>query len=86
MPTRNIQLTDELDRFIVGRIENGRYENAHEVIAAALRVLEREEREFDVRLKKVRASIDEGDSSGIAEGNVFSRLRAALKPVPSEGQ
>ncbi len=85
MPTRSVQLTDELDRFIVNRIEHGRYGDANEVIRAALKVLEREEKEFDVRMKKLRASIDEGDSSGIAQGNVFSRLRDALKPA-AEGK
>jgi len=47
---------------------------------AALRVLEREEREFDVRLSRLRNSIDEGDASGIADGNVFTRMRELLKP------
>ena len=36
MPTRNVNLTDELDRF-VAKVESGRYENASEVVRAALR-------------------------------------------------
>ncbi len=31
MPTRNVTLTDELDRFVLTKIESGRYENASEV-------------------------------------------------------
>jgi len=41
MPTRNVNLTPELDRFVHSRIKTGRYENASEVVRAALRTLER---------------------------------------------
>jgi antitoxin ParD1/3/4 len=78
MPTRNVNLTEELDRFVASRIENGRYENASEVVRAALRTLEREEREYEVKLAALRAAIAEGDASGIAEGDVFARIREAL--------
>src|SRR5580658_8926570 len=69
MPTRNVNLTDELDSFVLSRVENGRYENASEVVRAALRMLEREEREYEAKLAALRAAIDEGDASGIAEGD-----------------
>ena len=76
MPTRNVNLTDELDQFILDKIKSGRYENASEVVRAALRSLERDEREYEEKLAALRAAIDEGDASGIAEGDVFARLRA----------
>ena len=79
MPTRNVNLTDELDRFVSTKIKSGRYENASEVIRAALRTLEREEQEFEAKLAVLRAAIDEGDASGIAISGVFSRVRKALK-------
>jgi antitoxin ParD1/3/4 len=44
MPTRNGNLTDELDRFVLKKVKSGRFENASEVVRAALRTLEREER------------------------------------------
>jgi antitoxin ParD1/3/4 len=47
MPTRNVNLTDELDSFVLAKIESGRYENASEVVRAALRALEREEQQFE---------------------------------------
>ncbi len=78
MPTRNVNLTDELDRFVLTKVESGRYENASEVVRAALRTLEREERQYEVKLAALRAAIDEGDASGIAEGDPFARLREAL--------
>jgi antitoxin ParD1/3/4 len=84
MPTRNVNLTVEQDRFVASRIEEGRYGNASEVVRAALRTLEREEREFELKLAAVRTAIDEGDASGIAHGNAFARIRKSLKlPAPT---
>jgi antitoxin ParD1/3/4 len=78
MPTRNVNLTQELDRFILARVESGRFENASEVVRAGLRTLEREERLYEAKLEALRAAIDEGDASGIAEGDVFAQAREAL--------
>jgi antitoxin ParD1/3/4 len=78
MPTRNVNLTDELDRFVATRIQKGRYENASEVVRAALRTLEREESEHEARLMLLQRAIDEGDASGVAKGDVFARVRKAL--------
>jgi len=79
MPTRNVNLTDELDRFVLKSVESGRYENASEVVRAALRNLEREERVYDAKLARLRGAIDEGDASGVAKGDVFARVRKKLK-------
>lgn len=75
MPTRNVNLTDELDRFVLSKVASGRYENASEVVRAALRTLEREERQYEAKLTALRAAIDDGDASGIAKGDVFARVR-----------
>lgn len=79
MPTRNVNLTDALDRFVATKVKSGRYENASEVVRAGLRTLEREERRYEAKLAALRSAIDDGDTSGIAEGNVFGRVRKALK-------
>jgi antitoxin ParD1/3/4 len=79
MPTRNVNLTDELDRFVAKKVKTGRYENASEVVRAGLRSLEREEQEYEAKLAALRTAIDEGDASGIADGNVFTRVREKLK-------
>lgn len=78
MPTRNVNLTDELDRFVLEKVESGRYENASEVVRAALRTLEREEEQYEAKLAALRTAIDEGDASGVAKGNVFTRVRKTL--------
>ncbi len=79
MPTRNVNLTDELDRFVLKKVGSGRYENASEVVRAALRTLEREEQQYEAKLAALRAAIDEGDASGDAGRNVFARVRRTLK-------
>ena len=76
MPTRNVNLTQELDSFVSRKIDSGRYENASEVVRAALRSLEREEQEYELKLAALRAAIDEGDESGIFEGDPFRYVRA----------
>jgi antitoxin ParD1/3/4 len=78
MPTRNVNLTDELDRFVLAKVESGRFENASEVVRAALRILEREEQRHEAKVAALRSAIDEGDASGIAEGKVFARVRETL--------
>ena len=75
MPTRNINLTPELDHFITGRVDSGLYANASEVMRAALRLLEREEKEQEEKMRALRTAIKKGMASRVAEPGVFSRLR-----------
>jgi antitoxin ParD1/3/4 len=79
MPTRNVNLTDDLESFVLEKVQSGRYENASEVVRAALRTLEREEQQFEAKLAALRAAIDEGDASGVARGNSFARVRRVLQ-------
>ena len=79
MPTRNVNLTQKLDSFVLSRVKSGRFENASEVVRAALRNLEREERLYEAKLKALRAAIDEGDRSEVAEGDVFAQVRKELR-------
>ena len=78
MPTRNVNLTNELDRFAATKVKSGRYENASEVVRAGLRTLEREEREYEAKLAALQSAIDEGDASGMAPNHVFRRVRKTL--------
>jgi antitoxin ParD1/3/4 len=78
MPTRNINLTEELDYFVAAKIASGRYENASEVVRAALRTLEEKEQAHEAKLALLRAALEEGERSGFAEGNPFARIRTKL--------
>lgn len=80
MPTRNVNLTTELERFVTARVKSGRYDNASEVVRAGLRALERDEQEHAAKVAALRKAIDEGDASGIAPGDVFARVRKSLRP------
>lgn len=42
--TRNVSLTPEIEAFIAGRVASGRFRSASEVVRAALRLLEDDER------------------------------------------
>lgn len=84
MPTRNVSLTKELDQFVASRVEGGQYANASEVMRSALRLLEKEEREYEEKLAALRAAIDEGLASGIAEPGVFERLDAYIDELKAE--
>ena len=75
MPTRNVNLTPELDKFITTKVETGLYANASEVMRAALRLLERDDREDEQKLVALRAAIDKGLASGIAPPGTMDRVR-----------
>ena len=75
MPTRNVNLTPELDSFIANRVDTGLYANASEVMRAALRLLERDEQEQEEKLRALRTAIKRGMASGVAKPGVFSRIR-----------
>jgi antitoxin ParD1/3/4 len=75
MPTRNVNLPKGLDRFVASSVKKGSYSNASEVMRTALRLLEKEEREFEEKMAVLRAAIQEGLDSGVAHPGVFSRVR-----------
>jgi antitoxin ParD1/3/4 len=78
MPTRNVSLPEKLDQFITAKVEAGDYANASEVMRTALRLLEKEEREYEEKLAALRTAITEGDASEDAEDGVFERLFAYI--------
>ena len=58
----SISLGNHFDTFVKGSVNNGRYNNASEVIRAGLRLLEEEES----KILALRNAIKEGIDSGIA--------------------
>ena len=61
--TVTVSLGSRYEEFIQTSIAGGRYNNASEVIRAALRRLEEDE----ARLATIRAALIEGEESGIVE-------------------
>jgi antitoxin ParD1/3/4 len=64
----NVSLTPELDKFVSGKVESGRYNSASEVVREALRLLEEHDRArgaqiaaFNHELGARLASLDRGE-------------------------
>ena len=64
----NVSLTPELDRFVAGKVESGRYNSASEVVREALRLLEEHDRARSAQLAAFNqeigarlASLDRGE-------------------------
>jgi antitoxin ParD1/3/4 len=76
----NVSLTPELDRFVIGKVESGRYTSASEVVREALRLLEEHDRArttqiatFNQELGARLASLDRGER--VAPSAVRERLQ-----------
>jgi antitoxin ParD1/3/4 len=61
--TTSISLGPHFERFIDGQISRGRFATASEVVRAGLRLLE----EDDAKLAALRAALEQGEASGLAE-------------------
>jgi antitoxin ParD1/3/4 len=78
MPTRNVSLTTRLDEIIEQAVGSGEYENASEVVRAALRLFEAQQRLDAAKLEALRRSLDEGDRSGVFKGDATASVRQEL--------
>jgi antitoxin ParD1/3/4 len=54
----NVSLTPELDRFVAGKVESGRYNSASEVVREALRLLEEYDRARSAQLAAFNHELD----------------------------
>ena len=79
MPTRNINLTPQMNRLVASKIKSGQYANASEVLRAGLRALEEIEREDEVKLQALREAIIAGKASGTADGDVVGEIRERIR-------
>ena len=77
MKTTSVALGTYFDNFIRTKVDEGRYNNASEVIRAGLRLLE----EREIRLKELKQSISDGLDSGIATDFKSEELLKTLKNV-----
>lgn len=56
----NVSLTPELEKYIGQLVEEGRFRSASEVVRMAVRTLQDQEEERQLRLQGLRGSIDAG--------------------------
>ena len=78
MPTRNVSLPEKLDQFITAKVESGDYANASEVMRTALRLMEREEQEYEEKMTALRAELGEKAKS-LTDGKEPDFRSMALK-------
>ena len=69
-------LPEEAARFAQAQIAAGRFASVDALITAAMNALA--ERDDEEKLQALRTALDEGEASGVAEGDPFARVRARL--------
>ena len=82
--TVNVSLTPELNAFLQGRVNSGRYQTTSEVVREALRLLERQEQHRDQTFLELKAKLELGASQAengdLLDGDeVFDELREMIE-------
>jgi len=87
MPTRNINLTPELNQFVEEQIAQGQYGNASEVLRAGLRLLEQKSSEDREKLSLLKKLTQEGLSElDRGEGIVIESERQMTSAIAKIGR
>jgi antitoxin ParD1/3/4 len=76
------------EAFIKGLVENGRYNNASEVVRDGLRLLEDREKEREIKVAELRRLAEEGRLSGLSEEDgeaVLDRVEAKYRALAGRG-
>ena len=81
MPT-SVVLGQHFEEFIRRQIETGRFNNASEVMRAALRKLEDEEAKMAALRRDIQAGVQSGSAGSVDE--VFDRLKKRIRS-PKKG-
>ena len=80
MPTRNVSLTVELDRYVAQRVASGHYDSASEVVRAAIRALRQADLEDQARVEALKAAIAEGLEGPFLDGpTVIAEMRERVR-------
>jgi antitoxin ParD1/3/4 len=76
--TTSIALGEHFNAFVASQVSSGRFGSASEVVRAGLRILE----ERETRLATLRAALEEGEGSPVAEGYSLQRVLTRLDNSP----
>ena len=78
MATRNVVLTDTQSDLVDRLVASGRYQNASEALRAGLRLLEREEAEFDDLRARLMERLEQARRNDLAQGSGEDAIRRAF--------
>jgi antitoxin ParD1/3/4 len=78
MGTRNVVLTEAQSELVDRLVASGRYQNASEALRAGLRLLEREEAEFEELRARLIAGLRQAEAGELAEGSGEVAVRRAF--------
>lgn len=78
MATRNVVLTEAQSDLVDRLVSSGRYQNASEALRAGLRLLERDEAEFEDMRARLSAGLDQARRGDLAEGDGEAAVRRAF--------
>lgn len=70
---KSVALGDHFEKFIAAQVAEGRFNNESEVVRAGLRLLE----EHELKLKELRALIDDGDRA-------YAEVRTTVVDKPGD--
>src|SRR6266702_7770915 len=80
LPTRNVSLTNELDSYIEQSVQSGHYDNASEVVRAAIRALKQSELEDQAKVEALKVAIAEGLEGPYLDGpTVIAEMRERIR-------
>jgi Arc/MetJ-type ribon-helix-helix transcriptional regulator len=68
----------KFEEFARTLIESGRFESEEEVLEASMEALLREAGDPKTRLQQIHRAVDEGETSGIFDGDAFASVRREL--------
>ena len=87
IPTRDINLTEHLDRFVETGMASGRYGNSSEVVRKGFRLLEQREQEKQAKLEWLRKAAQEGfDQIDRGEGVEFCSMKELDEHIDQLGR
>jgi antitoxin ParD1/3/4 len=85
MATRNVSLTETLDRFVEAQVASGDFQNASEVVREGLRLLKQRTEEDSARIAHLKAAIRIGvDELDRGQGEVVKDIDAWLGAIEAE--
>ncbi|MDG1123217.1 MAG: type II toxin-antitoxin system ParD family antitoxin [Glaciecola sp.] len=81
MATTSVDLGEYFTNFVQELKSSGRYRNTSEALRAGLRLLEREESEYNAKLEWLRKELTAGEDSGISDkkmSDIIAEAKAEL--------